>query len=132
MAVLRVGLTGGIACGRSTLSRTLVERGMLDNVLVIMMSEFGRTPRINGDAGRDHWSRVFSCVLAGGGIKRGHVHGSSNSSGAEPETDPVRPADLAATVFTLLGIDPQKKLLAPGDRPIDLVRDGSVIQGVLL
>jgi len=106
--------------------------GLLAETLVLVTSEFGRTPRLNGDAGRDHWSRVFSCVLAGGGIKRGHVHGSSNSSGAEPETDPVRPADLAATVFTLLGIDPQKKLLAPGDRPIDLVRDGSVIQGVLL
>ncbi len=106
--------------------------GLLEETLVLVTSEFGRTPRLNGDAGRDHWARVFSCVLAGAGIKRGHVHGASNSSGAEPEEDPVRPADLAATVFTLLGIDPQKKLLAPGDRPIDLVRDGSVIQGVLL
>jgi hypothetical protein len=74
---------------------------------------------------------VVSVVLAGGGIKRGHVHGSSNAGGAEPEVDPVRPADLSATVFTLLGIDPEKKLLSPGDRPIDLVRDGRVLHEVL-
>jgi uncharacterized protein (DUF1501 family) len=105
--------------------------GLLDRTLVLVTTEFGRTPRVNGDGGRDHWSRVFGCVLAGGGIKRGHVHGSSSANGAEVESDPVRPADLAATVFSLLGIDPQKKLIAPGDRPIDLVREGAVIDGVL-
>ena len=70
-------------------------------------------------------------MLAGGGIARGVVHGASNATGAEPERDPVKPADLAATVFTRLGIDPEKKLLAPGDRPIDLVRDGRVLREVL-
>ena len=105
--------------------------GRLDRTLVLVTTEFGRTPRVNGDGGRDHWSRVFSAVLAGGGCRRGVVHGQSNATGAEPDRDPVRPADLAATVFAALGIDPQKKLLAPGDRPIDLVRDGAVIAGVL-
>lgn len=105
--------------------------GLLDSTLVLLTTEFGRTPRLNGDAGRDHWPRVFSIALAGGGVRRGCLHGASNASGAEPEHDPVRPADLAATVFHLLGIDPEKKLLAPGDRPIDLVRDGRVLTEVL-
>jgi len=105
--------------------------GLLDSTLLLITTEFSRTPRLNNDAGRDHWPRVFSVVLAGGGIKRGHVHGSSNAGGAEPEVDPVRPADVSATVFTLLGIDPEKKLLSPGDRPIDLVRDGRVLHEVL-
>jgi len=109
----------------------LDERGLLDRTLVLLTTEFGRTPRLNGDAGRDHWPRVFSVVLAGGGCKRGFVFGSSNASGAEPERDPVSPGDLAATVFTLLGIDPTQKLRAPGDRPIDLVREGRVLTGIL-
>lgn len=105
--------------------------GLLQSTLVLLTTEFGRTPKINADAGRDHWQRVFSVVLAGGGIARGLVHGASNATGAEPERDPVRPADLAATVFSQLGIDVEKKLLAPGDRPIDLVRDGRVLREVL-
>lgn len=106
-------------------------QGLLQETLVLLTSEFGRTPRVNADAGRDHWPRVFSVVLAGGGVKRGHLHGRSSATGAEPEADPVRPADLAATVFTLLGIDPEKRLLAGGGRPIGLVRDGRVLTEVL-
>jgi uncharacterized protein (DUF1501 family) len=109
----------------------LDEQGLLDRTLVLLTTEFGRTPRVNGDAGRDHWSRVFSVALAGGGVRRGCSFGRSNASGAEVERDPVRPTDLAATVFTLLGIDPARKLMAPGDRPIDLVRDGRVLDEVL-
>jgi uncharacterized protein (DUF1501 family) len=105
--------------------------GLLERTVVLLTTEFGRTPRLNGDGGRDHWSRVFSIAMAGGGIARGRVHGASNASGAEPERDPVRPADVAATVFSLLGIDPEKKLLAPGDRPIDLVREGRVLSEVV-
>ena len=105
--------------------------GLLDQTLVLLTTEFGRTPRLNNDAGRDHWSRVFSVALAGGGVRRGHVHGASNASGAEPERDAVRPADLAATVYSLLGIDPEKKLMSPGGRPIDLVREGRVLHEVL-
>lgn len=105
--------------------------GLLGETIVLLTTEFGRTPKLNPDAGRDHWPRVFSLALAGGGLARGVVHGASNATGAEPERDAVRPADLAATVFTQLGIDPDKKLLAPGDRPIDLVRDGRVLREVL-
>jgi hypothetical protein len=109
----------------------LDELGMLERTIVLVTTEFGRTPRLNNDGGRDHWSRVFSIVMAGGGIARGNVHGASNASGAEVERDPVKPADVAATVFSQLGIDLEKKLLAPGDRPIDLVRDGRVLREVL-
>ncbi len=105
--------------------------GLLATTMVLLTTEFGRTPRLNGDAGRDHWPRVFSVVMAGGGVKRGLVHGSSNASGAEPEADAVRPADLTATVFHQLGIDHEKKLVAPGGRPIDIVRDGRVLHEVL-
>lgn len=105
--------------------------GLLDRTLVLVTSEFGRTPRLNADGGRDHWARAFSVALAGGGVRRGCVFGETNASGAEPERDAVRPADLAATVFSQLGIDPEKKLIAPGDRPIDLVRDGRRIEGIL-
>jgi hypothetical protein len=65
-------------------------------------------------------------MLAGGGLKQGTVHGASDATGSEPESDPVRPEDLAATVFHLMGLDPTKKLMSPGNRPIDLVRDGKI------
>ena len=107
-------------------------QGMLDRTLVLLTTEFGRTPRINSNGGRDHWSRVFSVALAGGGIARGLAFGRSNATGAQVESDPVSPADLAATVFSQLGIEPHKKLMAPGDRPIDLVRNGRVLDEVLL
>jgi uncharacterized protein (DUF1501 family) len=106
-------------------------QGLLASTMVLLTTEFGRTPRLNADAGRDHWPRVFSALVAGGGSKRGMVFGSSNASGAEPASDPVRPADLAATVFTQLGIDPTQRLLAPGNRPIDLVREGRVLREIL-
>ncbi len=115
----------------SALVADLDADGLLERTLVIATSEFGRTPRINADGGRDHWARAFSIAMAGGGCKRGVVLGATNASGAEPESDPVRPADLAATVFSLLGIDPERKLMSAGDRPIDLVRDGAPILGAI-
>ncbi|MEQ1633846.1 MAG: DUF1501 domain-containing protein [Planctomycetota bacterium] len=115
----------------SALLEDLEKEGLLDRTLVLVTSEFGRTPRLNADSGRDHWARAFTVAMAGAGIKRGHVHGETNATGAEPESMPVKPADLAATVFAQLGIDPEKKLMSPSDRPIDLVRDGAVIDGVL-
>ena len=115
----------------SALVADLEAEGLLERTLVIATSEFGRTPRINADGGRDHWARAFSIAMAGGGCKRGVVLGATNATGAEPESDPVRPADLAATVFSLLGIDPEKKLMSSGDRPIDLVRDGAPIRGAI-
>ena len=98
----------------------LDQRGLLDSTLVIVSSEFGRTPKINATAGRDHWPKVFSIAMAGGGIKRGYVHGMSDPTGSEPEEDPFTNDTMAATVFHLLGIDPDKDLMASGNRPIKI------------
>src|SRR5688572_21603295 len=84
----------------------LRDRGLLDSTLVIAMGEFGRTPKLNSRGGRDHWPRAFSVVLAGGGVKGGQVIGSSDRVGESPQDSPVTPADLAHTIYTLLGIDP--------------------------
>ncbi len=110
----------------ATLIADLDERGLLDETLVMVTSEFGRTPKINDDAGRDHWSRVFSVALAGGGVRRGAVVGSSGPTASEPEDTPVTPEDLAATVYHQLGIAAEKELMAAGGRPIEIVKDGRV------
>ena len=112
--------------GFASLIRDLDRTGLLDSTLLMVSSEFGRTPKINGTAGRDHWPKVFSVVLAGGGIKKGLVYGSSDSTASEPEDDPLTVEDLAMTVYHQLGINGEKKLMAPGNRPIDIVREGKV------
>ena len=95
-------------------------------------SEFGRTPKINGTAGRDHWPKVFSVVLAGGGIKRGSIYGTSNADGlASRKNDAIGPEDLATTVYHQLGIVADKELMAPGDRPIEIVDGGKVRKELL-
>jgi hypothetical protein len=115
----------------SALIRDLDSKGLLDETLVMVSSEFGRTPKINQTAGRDHWPKVFSVVLAGGGIKRGSIYGSSNAIASEPEDDPVGPQDLATTVYNQLGIVADKELMAPGDRPIEICDGGNVVKGLL-
>ena len=115
----------------STLLDDLSQRGLLGETMVLVSSEFGRTPKINLTAGRDHWPKVFSTLVAGGGIKGGVVYGSSDSTASEPEDNPVSPADLATTMYHLLGIVADKELMAPGDRPIEIVDGGKVIQGLL-
>jgi hypothetical protein len=112
--------------GFAALIRDLDRTGRLKDTLVMVSSEFGRTPKINGTAGRDHWPKVFSVVLAGGGLKQGFAYGTSDATASEPENDPLTVEDLAATIYHQLGIDHTKKLLAPGNRPIDLVREASV------
>ncbi len=113
------------------LIRDLDDRGLLDTTLVMVTSEFGRTPKINKDAGRDHWPKVFSTVFAGGGFKRGCVYGASNATATEPEKDPIGPQDLATTVYRCLGIIADKELMAPGDRPIEIVKGGKVRKDLL-
>jgi hypothetical protein len=108
----------------AALINDLSQRGMLEKTLVMVSSEFGRTPKINGTAGRDHWPKVFSIVLAGGGIKKGLVYGKSDSTASEPDEDALGVEDMAHTVYSCLGIDAEKKLMSPGDRPIDIVREG--------
>lgn len=110
----------------------LDERGRLDDTLVMVSSEFGRTPRMNATAGRDHWPKVFSVILAGGGVKRGIVYGTSNATASEPENDPVTVEDLFTTVYHTLGIVADKELMAPGNRPIEIVDGGEVIKDLLV
>jgi hypothetical protein len=110
----------------------LDERGLLDSTLVMVTSEFGRTPKINGTGGRDHWPRVFSVGLAGGGVHRGLVHGSSDALGGEPEEDMVGIEDLATTVYNQLGITGDKELMSPGDRPIEIVDGGRILDEILV
>lgn len=109
----------------------LEQRGLLESTLVMLTTEFGRTPKINKDGGRDHWPRVFSVALAGGGIRGGIVHGSSDSTSSGPEDDPVSVADFAATVYNRIGIVGEKELMAPGDRPIEIVKGGKVLEPLL-
>lgn len=108
----------------------LEERGMLDDTLVVCMAEFGRTPRFNGAAGRDHWGHVYSVALAGAGIKGGVVHGSSDPIGAYPASGRVQPQDLTATIFHCLGLDPHAEIHDTLGRPIPISR-GDVIQQIL-
>ncbi len=115
----------------SALIRDLDRMGKLDDTLVMVSSEFGRTPKINATAGRDHWPKVFSVVLAGGGVKRGSIFGSSNAVASEPEDNPIEPPDLATTVYHLLGIVADKELMAPGNRPIEIVDGGQVRKDLL-
>ena len=115
----------------AALIRDLDRRGMLDSTLVMVTTEFGRTPKINNTGGRDHYPKVFSIVLAGGGIKKGAVHGSSDATGGEPDADPLNVPDLAATIYNQIGIDSNKVLYAPGPRPIVIVKDGNVVKELL-
>jgi hypothetical protein len=108
----------------------LDQRGLLDSTLVMVTSEFGRTPKVNENGGRDHWARCYSQVFAGGGITRGQIFGASNATAAEPDRDPVTVENFLATVYNRLGINSEDRLLAPGNRPIDIVRDGRVIQAL--
>src|SRR5215475_13821508 len=114
----------------AALIRDLDRRGMLDSTLVLVTTEFGRTPKINKTAGRDHYPKVFSIVMAGGGLKQGYVHGSTDPTGSEPDSDPLYVQDYAATVYQLLGIDYEKTLMA-GTRPVKIIKDGEVAKALL-
>ena len=103
--------------GFSALLEDLDQRGLLDETLVVCLGEFGRTPRINKDAGRDHWAACNSVVFAGGGIRGGRVLGSSDRIGAYPATTPISPADLSATIYYALGIDPRTEVRDSLGRP---------------
>ncbi len=117
--------------GFATLIRDLEERGLLDSTLVCMCTEFGRTPKINQTGGRDHWPKVFTTVMAGGGLKKGIVYGSSNSTASEPEDNPLTVEDWATTVYDRMGIVADKELMAPGNRPIEIVDGGKVIKEII-
>jgi hypothetical protein len=115
----------------SALLEDLIQRGLLDETLVVCMSEFGRTPKINAQAGRDHWGNVFSVALAGGGIRGGMVHGASDALGGQPHEGLVRPPDLLATIFHCLGIPPTTELHDRVGRPFSIAR-GEIIRPILV
>ncbi len=117
--------------GLSTLLRDLDDRGLLDTTLVYCCGEMGRTPQINKDAGRDHWSRTQTVVLAGGGIWRGSVYGSTDAHCMDPATAACSPDDVAATIFHCLGLDPHQELTTPTNRPVQLFREGKVLHSIL-
>jgi hypothetical protein len=108
----------------------LDSRGLLDDTLVAWMGEFGRTPRINSQTSRDHWPQCYTALLAGGGVRRGFVYGASDKNGAYPARDPVRPDDLAATMFYLLGIDPETEVYGLGNRPV-AISSGKPVMGLM-
>lgn len=113
------------------LIRDLEQRGLLDSTLVCVTSEFGRTPKINQTSGRDHWPKVFSSLIAGGGVTAGQVYGSSNATASEPEENPMTVEDWATTIYKCIGITADKELLAPGARPVEIVNGGKVRKDLL-
>ncbi|MBL8890706.1 MAG: DUF1501 domain-containing protein [Planctomycetaceae bacterium] len=125
-----VGLLPTFDLGFSALLRDLAERNLLDQTLLIVMGEFGRTPKLNAQGGRDHWPRVFSVVMAGGGIRGGQVIGSSDRHGESPMEQPITPRDLAFSIYKLLGLDPSSELITPAGRPVPLNQGGQWIKGL--
>lgn len=114
--------------GFSALVNDLAERGLLESTLVVCMGEFGRTPKINKDAGRDHWGPAGSMLFAGAGTKAGSVIGATDKMGAYATKRPVAPADVAYTIFDSLGIDPRKQLVAPDGRPQEILDQGELVK----
>jgi uncharacterized protein (DUF1501 family) len=114
--------------GYATLLRDLKERGLLDTTLVVWMGEFGRTPKVNASAGRDHWSEAMSVCMGGGGIKTGIVVGETNERAEVPKDRPIRVEDVAATIYHALGIDYHKEYESPQNRPLKINYDGEAIK----
>jgi hypothetical protein len=114
--------------GMAALIRDLDERGLLDKTLVIALGEFGRTPKVNKDAGRDHWPGAMSVLMAGAGVPRGHVVGATDPKGYYASDSVYKPEDFAATLYTKLGIDPHQILHTTTGRPIPLVNQGRLIR----
>jgi len=114
----------------SALLDDLSQRGLLGETLVVCMAEFGRTPKFNGRAGRDHWGPVFSIAMAGGGIRGGMIYGASDRLGAQPKDGMVRPEDLTATIFHCLGYSPETEIQEPQDRVLAISK-GEVVRGIL-
>ena len=113
--------------GLSALVQDLHDRGLMSDTLLVVMGEFGRTPKVNKDAGRDHWGRAGSLIFAGAGIAAGKVVGATDRDGAFVTERPVRPADVCYTVYESLGIDPRKVLHTPEGRPVEVLDQGGSI-----
>jgi uncharacterized protein (DUF1501 family) len=130
---LKDELLPGFDNAYSALLTDLEARGLLDETLVIVLSEHGRTPKLNKTpgGGREHWAGAFCALLAGGGVKRGHLVGATDREAGFPKEQPVSPKDVLATVYHLLGVDPQTHLNDREGRPVALVPDGKVLASVV-
>jgi hypothetical protein len=116
----------------SALMEDLESRGLLDETLVVVMGEMGRTPKINGNAGRDHWTSCYSVLFSGGGIRGGMVHGRSDAQAAYPDEDGVLPGDICATIYHCLGIDPEMPIHDTTGRPFPVAHGGKPIRSILI
>lgn len=122
----------------SALIEDLAERGLLDETLFVAVSEFGRTPKLGqitstagaGADGRDHWPNAFTAFFAGAGVKRGYIHGATDRLGGFPTMDPVSPEDIAATIYTLLGVNPKARIYDRFHRPHPLT-EGQAVENLL-
>jgi uncharacterized protein (DUF1501 family) len=103
------------------------ERGLQDNIMLVITGEFGRTPKVNKNAGRDHWAPLSTLAIAGGGLKTGQVVGESMPKGDAPRTTPIRPQDLMATVFHVLGIPRETQFINNAGRPVYMIEEGQPI-----
>jgi hypothetical protein len=128
---LRDRLLPQVDLSLSALIADLDEKGLLDSTVVYCAGEFGRTPRINGTAGRDHWARSMAVFLAGGGLAQGYAHGSTDARGEAPDADPCSPDDVSATIFQALGLPPQHEVTTTSGRPIAIFREGKVIEKLI-
>ncbi len=125
------GLAGQVDQPMAALVADLKSRGMLEKTLIVWLGEFGRTPRINARAGRDHYPRAFNAVVAGGGVRGGQVVGSTNAAGTEVVDRPVTVQDLFRTIYHTLGIDADHENMSRIGRPIKLVDGGAVVEELL-
>jgi hypothetical protein len=128
---LKEGILPNQDRGYAVLLDDLAERGLLDETLVVWFGEFGRSPQINLQAGREHWPYVYSVVFAGGGVRGGATYGASDSQGAYPTADPVTPQDVAATIYHCLGIDPETRVTDRFDRPVEVGSGGKPILPIM-
>jgi uncharacterized protein (DUF1501 family) len=128
---LRQQLLPGLDAALAALFGDLSERGMLRTTLVVVSGEFGRTPRINNNAGRDHWGSAFTVLLGGGGIRGGRVVGATDARAERPVSQPHGPEDLAATIYHLLGIDASEEFYTPEGRPVPIVNNGRIMHELL-
>lgn len=129
--VLKNELLPALDQGMSTLFRDLSDRGLLAKTLVVVTGEFGRTPRINKNKGRDHWGPSFSVLVGGGGVVGGRVIGASDDRAEKPADKPHGPEDLAATIYHLLGVNGNQEFYTPEGRPVKIVNDGKVMRELL-
>jgi hypothetical protein len=129
--VLKETLLPQLDAGLGTLLADLDQRGLLDETLVVVMGEFGRSPKVNPWEGRDHWPRCYSVLMAGGGVKGGFVYGTSDRIGADPASNPVTPHDVVATIYSLLGVPPDTVLPDNQGRPVRLGGPGEALRGLM-